>query len=488
MPYLYRTEIKGIQAWILRTGKLKELIGGSNLVEGFEAVVTERIAGLGEVKSAAAGGVWAEFQDQRALSDFASTWILDAWDRYPGATVVQAWVEGSFGDAAARRTVMARAEQQRQIPVRVLPEAGPVTARAGRSGEPAIRRRNAGDRVLEDATMAAQWDAYQEGSHDRLAERLRLGARATPDLESIGERLALVHIDANGMGRRLVEGHVQRLPEFSRALTASTRSAALQALEGEFPCRPIVCGGDDFTVIVPATEALGVVSRYLSEFERATGDAKGNLGGIKGTACAGVALIKPSWPLIDAHHLAETLCAAAKKHCRGQGASNVDPGKSGVCFFRVTTALAASYEEIIGRELTVHDDSDGITRRLTLGHYELGGAEQPGRTIANLERLIAFIRDRKIPRGTLREWLTRVRDDRRDGQWFWARMRETLRAGEDGEKRHAAWDQILRALDCDPATGWGKLMSTDVEGTPVGDALLWLAVARGRSLEATRGN
>jgi hypothetical protein len=488
---LYRTEIKGIQAWILRTGKLKELIGGSNLVEGFVAHVKARAEAVGGTHVfGAAGGVWAQFEDEGALSAFASGWLLEATDLCPGATVVQAWAEGMLDETPprTREVVLKRLESQRQRPLQALPEPGPLTARAGRTGQAAVGRRIDGDRVLEDATMRAQWESYRrEGSTDNLAVKLSCDERAVEELEKIGDRLALIHIDANGMGRRLSEGYIKELGKFSEAMSRATKLAGTRALASDdvsrpIMCRPIVCGGDDFTVIVPADRALEVAERYLREFERATGETAEPLGGIKGTACAGIALIKPRWPLADAHHLAEELCAAAKRSCRGQGAPNVDPGRSGICFHRVTTALARDYGDIVANELTVRDRQDQVVRRLSLGTYVVADEKAPGATLSNLKKLVAFIGERKIPRGTLRQWLTLVRDDVKAAQWMWGRMLETLASKPNGVELRSEWNRIMQALGCDPASGWGTTFDSET-GTPIGDALQWLAIA-GRSSSA----
>ena len=66
---LYRTESKGIQSWILGSGKLREIAGGSQVVEGIVQLARQQAVHVGgEVLFAAAGGATIHFDTMDQLA------------------------------------------------------------------------------------------------------------------------------------------------------------------------------------------------------------------------------------------------------------------------------------------------------------------------------------------------------------------------------------------------------------------------------------
>ena len=77
--FFYRAEVKSIQAWILASDRLKELKGGSAIVDGLAADAQKLLARLGvDTRDviAAAGSVQVLFDEQAALHRFAAAWPL----------------------------------------------------------------------------------------------------------------------------------------------------------------------------------------------------------------------------------------------------------------------------------------------------------------------------------------------------------------------------------------------------------------------------
>ncbi len=371
MPsWLYRTEAKGIQAWILGDGRLRSIIGGSDQIIRLEREIARRVAAVegAELLSASAGGAVVSLADESALRELASTWPALADDICPGLEIVQAWVpraEGLEGLFAAAT----RARQRRPSPVL---QPGPLTARCGRTGAAAVAVVG-GERV--DARSRSR--GLRDAAHDSLMERLSQGGE-TPeavgkDIDAIAEggRIALVHADGDGIGRYLIRNSAawtsepERFQAFSRELQEATRAAAQRAVAttqgdlaprgGPLRLRPVVLGGDDLTVLVNGEAALAFTRAFVDAFAAETkGRALGE-GGAGFTASAGVVFIHPHTPYSRAHHLAESLCRWAK-----------DAGPGHLAFHRVTTSHdAGDWETVLETEYTSPDG-----RLLTAGPYD----------------------------------------------------------------------------------------------------------------------
>ena len=492
MTWLYRTELKAIQAWILATDKLRELVGGSDAIEHVVELAREQVlelAGPEAVRSAAAGGLTVYFPDKASLERFASGWPFQVDHLVPGLQMVQAWVEMADPDAhsdAEWQAVQDRLAAARNLPWPELPQAGPLVARAGRSGRPAVGRGAAGlrDRAMEQKELRARGGgAEAELAMDRLARKLVPSERWSflSDLDAFGEGyVAVVHVDANSVGERLQGGAVRSYRDFSRGLEEATRRAARQAIERtvsyrEEPgdsrvlrARPVVMGGDDFTILCRGDEGLLLAEQYLRAFEDETGRVAEQLGGAGLRACAGVVFARPGWPFSAAHALAEELCAAAKRHCKAAPAPTGGRGVSGLAFHRVTTSLASDWAGIRRDELS--RIGERVTEVLTANPY----------TLERLELLaVAADAAEELPRGALRRWVGLARTDPEGAVRHWKRLKEV--ASDGSSRRWAVFAAALEKLGVEPESGWEPSVDTPAgreKRTPIPDILERLAVRR----------
>ena len=422
MTWLYRYEAKSIQRWILGTDRLVELQGGSTLVEGLEELARQALPASARWLYGGAGSGTATFPDRETLAWFAGSWPMLVSRVAPGLELVQAWSDR--GDLGEIRERLGRA---RNRPPPDLPEVGPWVARSGRSGLPAVARDPEGG--LLDAGARARADAGAN-TEDTLGAKMLAGARHAPpeglcwqrDLQAYpaDEGVAVVHADGNRLGERIHRMDAGALAAFSVALrdaswvAARAATNALWQVDGwdERPARvdgrralngrPVVAGGDDFTMIVRGRAALPVAYAWLTAFERETA----RLSGGKLTACAGVTWVRRGFPFHQAHQLAEALCRGSKV------AFAEDPGAgSRLSFARVTTAISE----------------------------EAGDA--PSWTLPELERLaqltagvVAF-----RARGKLRDW-TAERDEAA-AELHWARIAQVASEDEPG-----AWSELEARL------------------------------------------
>jgi hypothetical protein len=453
--FFYRAEVKGIQSWILASNRLRELKGGSAIVAGLTHDAEVLASGTGgRIGAVAAGGVDILFEDESELARFAAIWPLIVAARAPGLPLVQAW-----GAADEPEKVYTKLGNERNRARVELPEAGPLLARAGRTGLPAVRR-GRDKSGLEDQAVRHKLRAAEEAI-DELAPE---GWSFVEDADQLGERyLAVVHVDGNSVGKIVMAlgADFEKKKRFSDALRDATRGAAQEAVneltdwtraaaetdpddervERLLCARPIVLGGDDFTILVDATHALPFTHRFLEAFKRLTKSDDIDPQGL--TACAGIAIVKTSWPFHAANQLAEQLCKAAKERLRHEHGTD-----SGLLFHRVTTASSATtFEELCAGELR------GVNGVLSGGPYT-------SESLSSLSDLTDAIAE--LPRGTLRGWVEQSRTSGHRADTLWNRAAEVA-----NRKQWLAFCDALEKMDHDKTNGWGK------ERTAIPDALLW---------------
>ena len=464
--FYYRYEAKGIQGWILATDKLRELVGGSAIIDDLGEQAKARARGLGlrddDFISAAAGNATIRFGSRDALQKFAGAWPAEVAHLAPGLTLVQAWV--SADNPNWLRGLQESLHAARQCPVADLPEAGPWVERAPWTGRPADLLDGDGDRrVAVDRATFLKRRAHESSRRDFEDVLLNDGERFVRDADAeLGEGwLAVVHADGNAVGELVMKkGNPSEIQRFSSALTKATAAAAKAATDqvrrartrgpkDVCPARPVVVGGDDVTIIVRGTDAIPFTRAFLQAFEGET-RKRPEINGLDGlTACAGIAFVKSGYPFHLAYELAEALCKEAKKVAKPRQAS-------ALAFARVTTAM-----HDLERDPTPHRKA-----------YLLG----------ELEALQAVaVALGKLPTKPIREWLSLAVAARRSGadspeateeSRHWSRFREVCR-------RDAKLSGSLKELD----DAFRRLGASEDDRDALGDALSWRTVDRAASLE-----
>lgn len=446
MSWLYRYETKGIQSWILSSNLLRDLAGGSALIEALARAAAEHAEGATIIQKTS-GAMTAVFPDEKSLQAFASEWPMQVAYRAPGLQLIQAWVKQEEGLGALFEALAAR---RNQVGVLDL-EVHPWVLRAGRSGLPAVPtpdsiRTSARQTALDLAALVKERARRDE---HYVKDAAVTGGRPWQNFEERLEHwpegpVAVLHADGSGVGERLLGlgNDEAKLARFSNAVSEASRAAVRAAVDtlGERSvlfARPVVSAGDDLTYIVPAADARRFTEAWLRAFEAETELRKGDLGGSRLVGGAGIVIVNRGYPFSSAYELAEKLCKAAKDRLKKEKRT-----ASVLAFRRVTTSK-------------VEKPFQGSAAWLVNGT----GGEHP------LEQLVRAVRE--LPRGTLRTWLdhfSRSKENRVRAAQLWARAAEVAPRG--------AWNSFVEALErtgADPSTGAFREKQADSVALPLGD-------------------
>jgi len=379
--WLFSFEAREIQRYILRSDKLKEMVGASELVnslcneflqdclDGF-SIVSDRYSLL----TAAAGGARILFNERADAERVAAYWPFLV-DRYtPGLQVVQVLVEVSGSLSTAIEEAGERLRAGRNRIQATLPEVGPLVDRNPRTGLAAASE--GGEDLVDRQSLRKREQSGRRSLVARMTGGSSNGVSWSDDLGKIAgsekQYLAVIHADGNDLGRLVIRlyKYLDKNPAeaqkvfnaFSQAVRDAGEQSAHEAYEkvlkrdydagkDVFRCiaaRPIVLGGDDMTMVVRADLAFDFTTAYLEAFEQASEKSIAHHlsgYGIEGlpdrlTACAGIAFVKPSYPFAQAYDIAEDLCHQTKNTAKLVGKRDGEYVPSSFLFRRVTTGIA----------------------------------------------------------------------------------------------------------------------------------------------------
>lgn len=479
-------EVKSIQSFIFSSGRLRDAIGGSELIDRLtnheakgnllDAVLhaTQTRKQI-EFSRRAGGAFYAFCQDSGALDRFAALWLLAVQQSAPSLGFVLGRGQGdAFRTAFCRAQSDLRRQNSRDRTHYPIPS--PMAERSRRTGRVAVQR-DSKDGAIDVVTQRNKpfADLSQAGFIHRYSPpEANLNWGDWPrSLETEGvdgfpfvrgvRDVALIHADGNGMGQVLIKiseavrQHPDRFLEiyktFSKAVEMSTCHGAQQATrdvllpmrqKGELlAARPILLGGDDVIVLVRADLALAYIQSFARAFEEKSREQLKDLAklGVEGlpdkfTLGFGVAFIGANQPFAMAVSLAESIMSHAKTRAKQYQAQNIAP--SSVAFYRVTTALTDDYDVLVEQVLTHYEgdaDDAGTSRPAkrkayvhTLGTYALSKDTNVGTLprLSDLEALVALLQGENMARGPVRGLLNLLQLDPVQARTSWRRWRQLL--------------------------------------------------------------
>ncbi len=309
--HLFSFAAKGLQTYIMRGGKLRDMVGATSLVDKLsskaelEAWLTGPFGFRKEqfdILQAAAGSARIGFRDEGAAETIERLWPLWCHGWAPGLDVVQhlgPW--GDVGYAQVAKLAADQIERNRNFPAPQMPEAGPFAKRAPRTGEAAVKADPDAEQELIDRTTQrkrAERDALKKAQQVPPVAHA-FGFRSVDELPDDftqvsgpeGAYLAIIHADGNRLGQmfldvgRQLEAHAKELTDETaialfrylseEVVAEGTRAAVRSATKAlgdlgtgrqVWPLAPIVLAGDDVTVVCRADLGLPFTKAFLAAF------------------------------------------------------------------------------------------------------------------------------------------------------------------------------------------------------------------------------
>lgn len=521
MPiFAYLFEARSIQQYIFETGKLKDMVGASYIVDYLCKIEGDDLIGsvLKELNllegkdirfSRRAGGSFVGLmRDEIQAKLLRNLWTLTVSHYAPGLEWVDALTQGD-SDMDAVTSGFDTLARRRNLPSAVFPEIGPFVLRAPRTGRAAVERDKKDD-CLDVNTLIKRGQKNVKEIGEKFVSATN-GEKVfwvkTLEAETEDEKefcmpfipeaekiIGILHVDGNGLGiaLRKLQKVLQNRDDyqsaswlFSSAITKTTTSAAQKATNDVLlpaapkngttilPARPLVLGGDDLTMIVRGDLAMDYASSFIRHFET---ESEINLKALshkikdlpqdfpkKLSACGGVAFIRLKQPFSQAYSLAESLCSYSKKISEGfKKSDNFKP--SCVSFYRVTTSYIGEYSEILENIERFH--MDNTCYQMTMGAYSIT-EEMVG--YPRWDDLKAFHELLCSMKGVAaRDFLTILRQSPHIAKDKYQRWREIME-NTQGEKTLKDFDEGLKKLGVTDRDLPFTKESNGIRRTPFGD-------------------
>lgn len=458
--YLYGAAIQGIQGFIFKTNKLKEIVGGSEIVERICTELFYKTADIFKPEEdkniilSAAGNIKYIFEDKQKCEDFVRIFPKDVMNYAPGITISQAVVPFIGDDFSNEIQLLEDKLKSQRNKVPLTTEIGFMALeRARRTGGVGVDYVN---NEVVDSSIHVKMEASNNLSlFQKMAGFKPKFSEIAFDIEDISKYgnnswIAVIHADGNGLGQ-ILQSHGKDLVQnkkfatFSKAIDDATKNAVKNAFEVvvkhdydarivtqpkmRYPIRPIVIGGDDLTVIIRADLAFEFTKVFLKSFEEVSASLFTSIG-IKEfeqglTACAGIAFIKESYPLHYGLHLAEQLCVDAKNKVRIESSPGIlaDPKygqmpKSALAFYKVQDSFVEDLKVLKERTLIT---SYGLS--YYYGPYLLEDADSIS-TKLNVIKKEADKNDKTKAVGKLRQIVSETYKDKNTALFMMQRMKE----------------------------------------------------------------
>lgn len=227
-------EVGGIQKYILSTGKLKEMIGGSELIESLSAkylddfAKSKQLTVLKEIRKPVdneilplqrnAGAMHLLFPSEAKGREFLQKFGLKLLADFPGLPIFGALEECEFTSSGIREAKFKLSnkitDQRNKYPTSTGMQLLPICAEAPLDGEPAIGKvsygKNSSSEIISLSSNTKRIKKLLEDSRDRLRgiepdEGVGPNLKWSDDLEEIAcgsEKVAFIHIDGNDLGKR----------------------------------------------------------------------------------------------------------------------------------------------------------------------------------------------------------------------------------------------------------------------------------------------
>ena len=348
--FAYMFEAKGIQRYIFHSGKLRDVVGASDLVAGLARSDTKDEIGkftAGMSFSRRAGGAFCVHADTcETLAVLRTKWRFHVMTTLPGLEFADAIERGDGPIQAMRACFKAMGGIRHNGLADALPLGRPVTKVAQLTGMPVVRTDHDDDLDLVASVQRGNAKGDRVGDNF-LAARNGFKFPRRLDDDDVGDggdnpafpfkgedkRIAVIHADLSGLGQMFrnmgksyneAEENLALAGEIEAAIAAAVKSVSMIITvecdeDGVLPARPILMGGDDITLIIRADLAIRYVTALLVAIEWECAPIGLMEGQPALSACAGVAIVGKGTPFLTAYKLANSMCDHAKSAAKGDG-------------------------------------------------------------------------------------------------------------------------------------------------------------------------
>lgn len=362
MPrYLVAAEVDKIQSFIFQSSRLREIAGASFLLNEFCKQQRHTLPGI----LSSDGGSFRILAADKPAADSIIQTLRRAFDEQIGGTLIATRVADKYpntlqvGSDALRAAKFAGCAPQAvwHSPYHALcASSGEELATRfespggynseGKPNLPDERPRYLSERTVHKSDEDAARSLLKQFAADmaKVTGRLKIGLLNKPtEADTYAQfdprqYVAYLVADGNMMGAFFDACTMEELPIFSKAVGAVTTEALLYAAAGmlmetydqdsaDLPILPLICGGDDLFVLMPAPWAIHVARRYAETYQtqmtncvRKTISACGQ---DKATTGVAVVICKASYPYQTAYRYAHELLGAAKKRAKDTGQSHL---------------------------------------------------------------------------------------------------------------------------------------------------------------------
>lgn len=486
--YLYGISVSGIQSFIFKTNKLKEIIGASEIIVSLEQVEIGNGIKLKDLKAEAilnvAGHFIGIFKNKSKLENIVLNLPKKIMQQIYGIDVFQSVIpfEGELVKGKLENLPKGLLDKlnknlniQRNKPNIPLDISINLADLCNRTSRPAVF---IDDNELIDKSSYQKIQQYKNWCKENKMQSILI--------DKIGNKknkVAVIHADGNNLGdilNKIKESNkVCNLRDFSKELDDSVKKAFHDSKDEickdqknkNFIIERVILGGDDMTAICDADVALEFAKLFLQKFEEQTAKIKilKDINIKKITACAGIAYCNIKFPFHYAVSLADSLCNVAKSH-----AKKIDKNSAPSClmFYNIKNSNFQSWEQIAKDELTLENEKGKIS--FQFGPYYLNQEGQP--LIENFIELVNFYKnDENSPISNLRRWLGELKSEKYSKILL---ERINIMQEEKNKQMNDNRKERLKALNTELSNE--KLIiqkDGNIKSTPIYDVLQILSVA-----------
>jgi len=340
--YLFAAEADKIQDLVFRSSKLREVSGSSQMLEEFCQNTVEKLAREfnGKVIISSGGSIRILFNNEEAAKNFGE-YLVEFYRRKFDGTITTAGPIKITSENEALNKIQEKIRNAKYVGrVPIAAEQMPYMAICGSCGVGIAKyhkKRYADEKenylcaVCEEKFLARNRvkEAFLKDFFSLVADNNRQDFDFPQEVSDLGQLesrnyVAYLIADVNDMG--LVFGSCDNFGSLTqlskvlnnvlwRALSEPTKKL-LQKIDAKtsfIPVLPLILGGDDLFVLLPAQWALDFTRCFCEKFEEyIQEDLKGKTT-FQPTISAAVIICKAKFPYTVAHALGEELLADTKK-------------------------------------------------------------------------------------------------------------------------------------------------------------------------------